>query len=386
MPKALLFTTDFAPSKGGGICTHSNFMAESLTKLGWKFSVLCEYYIPSTDEAINNYALKSGLEIHRLPSAPSKFHALKKILFCLKICRKFKPDVIIGTGRHPTWFASFTSMILRIPLVTIGHGTEFTQSTSKYDFKINKWAYSRANLIISISEYTKKIIINAGIKNNNIAVIHNPANEQIFKILDEELVKSFKLEKNIKHRKIILTVGSLSERKGQHVVVKCLPKIIKQHPEVMYVAIGPPIRKEQLYELANSLGVQNNIFFPGVVSEDELVLWLNACVFFAMTSVDVNGSFEGYGIAVVEAALCGKASIVSSNGGLKEAVIHHKTGLIVCENNIEKTTEAILEVLNNEVALRDLSKNAFEDAIQNNTWQTVGLKYNHYLKQLLKND
>ena len=181
MPKAILFTTDFAPSKGGGICTHSNFMVETLTKLGWEFTVLCEYYIHSTDEEINNYASQKGLKIYRLPSSLSQYQLLKKILFCIRICNKNKPDVIIGTGRHPTWFASFTSMILRIPLVTIGHGTEFTQSTSKYDFKINKWAYGRSNFIISISEYTKEIILKSGIKNKNIKVIPNPANEQIFK-------------------------------------------------------------------------------------------------------------------------------------------------------------------------------------------------------------
>jgi len=383
MPKAILFTTDFAPSKGGGICTHSNFMVESLSKLGWKFTVLCEYYIHSTDEEINNYASQASVKIYRLPSSLSKYQLLKKILFCIRICNKNKPDLIIGTGRHPTWFASFTSMILRIPLVTIGHGTEFTQSTSKYDFKINKWAYGRSNFIISISEYTKEIILKSGIKNKNIKVIPNPGNEQIFKKLNNAEIEKFRSKKNILNRKVILTVGSLSERKGQRVIIESLPKIIESQPDILYVAIGPPALKEQFNELASILGVKQNVFFPGIVSEEELVLWLNACDFFVMTSVSVNGDYEGYGIAVIEAALCGKTSVVSDNGGLKEAVINQHTGMVVPENNVQVTTNTILELLKDDGKLINLSENAFSKASTYNTWKSIGQQYNKQLKTFI---
>ena len=42
----------------------------------------------------------------------------------------------------------------------------------------------------------------------------------------------------------------------------------------------------------------------------------NACDLFVMTSRQLSdGDFEGYGIAVIETALCGKAAVVSDNSG-----------------------------------------------------------------------
>jgi phosphatidylinositol alpha-1,6-mannosyltransferase len=358
-------------------------MVESLSKLGWQFTILCEYYIPSTDEEIQIYALKVGVQIYRLPPAPSKLQMLKKILFSIRICKKYKPDLIIGTGRHPTWFASVASKLLRIPLLTIGHGTEFTQSTSKYDFRINKWAYGRSNLIISISEYTKEIILKSGIKIKNIVVIPNPANEEIFRKLEKSIIEKFRLDKNIQNRKIILTVGSLSERKGQRVIIESLPKIIETHPDIIYVAIGPPVLKDQFSEIANILGVSENVRFPGIVPEEELVQWINTCDFFMMTSVSNDGDYEGYGIAVIEAALCGKTSIVSDNGGLKEAVLNEETGLVIPENSVQITTNSILELLNDKAKLVKLSENAFLNARRYNTWNAIGQEYHKQLSAII---
>jgi phosphatidylinositol alpha-1,6-mannosyltransferase len=381
--KILLLTTDFPPARGGGILTHSHFLVEALRTHGWEFCVLSEYYINCSDAEITSFSKKEKLTIYRLPDATDKFSLMKKIWFCYRITKEFKPDLIIGTGRHPTWFASISSKLSRIPLVTIGHGTEFTQRTSKYDFKINKWAYSRSKLIISISEYTKEIILKSGIKNKNIQVIPNPANEHNFKKLDNEQIENFKLAKNLRHRKVVLSVGSLSERKGQRVIIRSLPKIVETNPEILYVAIGPPVLKDQFYELANLLGVRENVYFPGIVTDEELVLWLNACDLFTMTSVSVNGDYEGYGIAVMEAALCGKTSIVSDNGGLKEAVKNEKTGLVVPENNTDRTTASILELLNNSTKLNYLSENAYTLARTKNTYEYIGKCYNKFISELL---
>jgi phosphatidylinositol alpha-1,6-mannosyltransferase len=385
MPRALLFTTDFAPSKGGGICTHSTFMVEALKKYDWEFTVLCDYYIPTTDESIRQYSKQSDTPIYRTPPAPNKLSLIKKVIHCLKVCHKVQPDLILGTGRHPTWFAALVAFIMRKPLVTIGHGTEFSQSTSKYDFRINKWAYSKSNLIIAISKFTKQIVEEAGIKPKNTIVINNPADESFFKILDQRIIDDFKAEKKLLNKKIILTVGSLSERKGQRVVIKSLPEIVKHHQDILYVAIGTPTLSEEFLRLSEALGVSEHVFFPGIIDEKELLLWLNACDLFVMASVNHNGDYEGYGIAVVEAALCGKTSVVSDNGGLKEAVIHQKTGIIVPENDIQMSGKAIIDLLNNPALIMKLSQNAYAFAQENNTQNEIGLKYNIQLKTVLTN-
>jgi phosphatidylinositol alpha-1,6-mannosyltransferase len=174
------------------------------------------------------------------------------------------------------------------------------------------------------------------------------------------------------------------ERKGQRVIIEAMPDIIKYDESVIYVSIGYPLMKKEYSELAIKLEVIDKIYFEGIINEKELLLWLNACDLFAMTSIGVNGDFEGYGIAVIEAAFCGKTSVVSDNGGLKEAVRHNQTGIVVSENNINETANAIIDLFKDKDKLEKLSNSAFTNALENNTWQVVGEKYNSELIKLLK--
>jgi phosphatidylinositol alpha-1,6-mannosyltransferase len=379
--KILLFTTDFPPSHGGGICTHSAFLVEILRPLGWEINVLCEYYIDSSEEEINKYSFENNIVIQKLKPAPSLIQLLKKIWFCLEYTRKYKPNILLASGRHPTWYAAIISKITRIPLVTIGHGTEFTQQTSKKDFKWNRLAYSQSSLLIAISEFTKKTIENCGIKPKKIVVIHNAANENEYKLLNSTDINSFKLKNNLLGKKIILATGSLSERKGQKVVIKALPKIINEIPNAIFIAVGIPTLKKEMLNLAKALQVEKNVFFPGKVSAKELLFWLNSCDLFTMTSINYNGDYEGLGIAVIEAALCGKTALVSNNGGLPEAVIHDVTGIVVPENDSEKTANEIIKILKDETLHSRLSKNALHDALEYNAYK---VKANEYHKELIK--
>ena len=73
---------------------------------------------------------------------------------------------------------------------------------------------------------------------------------------------------------------------------------------------------------------------------------LNACDLFVMTSRNTaDGDFEGYGIAVIEAALCGKPAVVSAGSGLGEAIVAGETGVLVREDDPPDTARAIAELL-----------------------------------------
>jgi phosphatidylinositol alpha-1,6-mannosyltransferase len=383
--KILLFTTDFPPSQGGGICTHSAFLVEILRPLGWQFNVLCEYYINCSDEEIQKYSIENNIGIQKLKPAPTIFQFFKKIWFCYKYTRHYKPDILIGTGRHPTWFAAIISKLTRIPLVSIGHGTEFTQKTSDKDFKWNRFAYSQSSILIAISEFTKKTIENCGIKPKKIVVIQNAANENEFKIIDLNVIDNFRLKNGLVGKKVILATGSLSERKGQKVVIKALPRILNEIPNVVFVAVGIPSIKDELSELAKNLNIENNVIFPGKVSSNELVMWLNACDLYTMTSINYRGDYEGYGIAVLEAALCGKTAVVSDNGGLPEAVTNEITGLVVPENDSDATADAILRILKNSDFQLKLSKKAYEVTFNSKSYKSKALLFDQELKSILRN-
>ncbi|PZD97008.1 glycosyl transferase family 1 [Paenibacillus sambharensis] len=89
-------------------------------------------------------------------------------------------------------------------------------------------------------------------------------------------------------RKVLMTFGLLSRGKGLETIIRALPEVAKEIPDVLYAIVGqthPEVRKhegeayrEELKELAQQLGVENHVVMVDrYVEEDELVGYLSAC-------------------------------------------------------------------------------------------------------------
>jgi phosphatidylinositol alpha-1,6-mannosyltransferase len=182
---------------------------------------------------------------------------------------------------------------------------------------------------------------------------------------------------------VLLTVGSVTERKGQDVVIRALPHILEQVPDAHYLIAGAPNKQLDFEQLAHSLGVGEHIHFLGQVPSDLLVRIMNSCDVFIMTSKHTeDGDFEGYGIAVVEAALCGKPAVVADNSGLVEAIVHGQTGLAVSEGDELATAEAVLEILKNDELRLTMGQAARERALSEQTWANRIKEYARLLTAL----
>jgi phosphatidyl-myo-inositol dimannoside synthase len=161
--------------------------------------------------------------------------------------------------------------------------------------------------------------------------------------------------------------------------------IVKEVPNVLYVMLGLPTNKELLLKRANELGVSNNVYFPGVRSNEELIYWYNSCDVFAMTSVYTNtGDFEGFGIAVIEAALCGKPAIVSDNSGLVEAVENGVTGIVVKEKDTLSTSLAAIRFFKEKYTLDAMGKAAFLRASNYYSWEKRVKDYHKEFSAFIK--
>jgi phosphatidyl-myo-inositol dimannoside synthase len=108
---------------------------------------------------------------------------------------------------------------------------------------------------------------------------------------------------------------------------------------------------------------------------------MNVCEAFVMTSRHTaDGDFEGYGIAVVEAALCGKPAIVSANSGLAEAIVDGVTGYAVEPDNPQAVARALIRLLRNKELRRDMGQAARERALREQTWEHRAQAYDTLLR------
>ncbi|MEM6795406.1 MAG: glycosyltransferase, partial [Acidobacteriota bacterium] len=183
---------------------------------------------------------------------------------------------------------------------------------------------------------------------------------------------------------LLVTVGTLSERKGQDLVIQALPEIRRQIPEVRYAAIGMDHASGALTALARAVGVEDLVHFPGRLSAEEVRAFLGTADLFVLPSRrTAGGDVEGFGIAVVEAALCGTPAVVSSGSGLVEAIRDGETGLAVEPESPAALARAITELLSDDARRRAMASRAQERARSEQTWERRGGQYFRALEELV---
>ena len=268
----------------------------------------------------------------------------------------------------------------------MGHGSEFGNPSGMVS-AVTRHAFNRARAVICVSEYTRRQMHTLGIDRPVSFVINNGADAELFYPFTAIQLERVRRETGASGKFILLTVGSVTDRKGQEVVIRALPEICRAVPNAEYWMAGLPHRRKQLQELAQSLEVQDHIRFWGRVENNQLADLYHACDLFVMTSRKLgDGDFEGYGIAVMEAALCGKPAVVSRDSGLEEAVINGQTGILVPQNDAHETASAIIRLAINDSLRSSLGENARQRTSAAFTWEHVARQYLQVFTHILESN
>jgi len=381
MQRLLILSTEFPPGPGG-IGTHAYQLASQMQQLGWAVTVVArqDYVSAAEARAFNAQQPFAVIRLKPLPTAP--IDAVYRWQLAARLTRQLRPDLIVATGERAAWIAAVLPG--RAPMVAMGHGTEFGLK-SAWERMLTRWAFEQACHVICVSQYTWNFMGAAGIHPRGGAIIPNGADECRFKTLPHAVIENFRLQNGWQGQRLLLTVGQVNERKGQHVVIRAMPAILQQFPHTHYLMAGLPTDQDRLVMLAQQLGVADHTHFLGRVDADALVKLMNVCDLFVMTSYHTqSGDFEGYGIAVVEAALCGKPAIVSDNSGLAEAIIANETGLLVPQNDPERTAEAVIALLSNETRRARMGAAAQQRALAEQTWAKRAIVYDQIFQKLIE--
>ena len=315
--RILLLSSEFPPGPGG-IGTHAYQVVRHLQLLDWEARVLApQDYAPEEEvESFNQAQPFRVIRTKRVPLTPLK--ALLRFGALARHAREWHPALIMATGNRAVWLAAVLRQMSRVPLVAVGHGTEFGLKSS-WERIITRWAFGRADGVVAVSNYTLSKMQELGVKSQSERVINNGADEGAFAPGNDG--DDFRHRHSLGTAPLLLSVGHVTERKGHDVVIRALPEILGVKPDVHFIVIGLPTLRARMKELAAQLGVTEHVHFLGRADQSILLSAYCACDIFLMPSRNTtDGDFEGFGIAAVEAALCGKPSIVSAGSGLAEAV------------------------------------------------------------------
>lgn len=343
--KKLLLITSELPPQPGGIGEHAHQLATHLAK---KMNV----------QVIADQRSENGVEEKQFDNLQNyQIHRVKrrKILLFTYLDRVFKSlkwvntvDAVIVSGKFSLWQAWFIKLKYpNIPILGVIHGSEVLIANT-WVRSFTEKCLKKLNEVVAVSNYTLSLVGHLSLKNTSV--------------IPNGVVYSNEIKHPIVKKKSntinLITVGNLTQRKGQHNVINALPHIQKHFPNLMYHCVGIPTEMSELQDLARKLGVVEKVKFYGRVSEQEKQnLLQQADIFMMLSEKTASGDVEGFGIAILEANAQGIPAIGSINCGIEDAIEDQFSGRMVNPHKPEEVCEAVVEIMKNHQTYASQAKN-----------------------------
>lgn len=266
----------------------------------------------------------------------------------VKAARK-KYDLIICSHVALSPVAAAIHGMLGTPFWVACHDAEVWDRLAPYKLA----GLKRAERALPVSHFTAGMLCSVnGFPAERVRILRNAIPEEFARLLVCAHGTSGAPVREAIRRRYILSVGSLAKAqayKGFDTVIRALPGVLAEAPDVQYLIVGAGDNQTFLESLAREVGVRDNVTFAGALGDRELAEAYHGCEVFVMPSrtAKSNGRWhgEGFGRVYVEAALAGKPVVGSTGGGAREAVLHRKTGLLADATSVSEVGDALCTLL-----------------------------------------
>ncbi len=223
-------------------------------------------------------------------------------------------------------------------------------------FRLRLYGSRMISMDRNIANYSKYMVVNSYFSHESILRTYGLNSFVSYLGVDTELFKPLDISKE----NFVLSVGHCLPEKGFEFIIKSLSKIESQiRPEFVIVSDQGNIDwQNYLKNLAGKLNVHLRVL--NLISDDELVSLYNKAKMVVYAPY-----LEPFGLVPLEAMSCGTPVVAVKEGGVRESVIHHQTGILT-ERDEEAFSKEITGLLLDIERSETLSKNSIK--VVNDFW------------------
>ncbi len=354
--KSLLITGVFPPRVGGS----GRWLWEVYSRLPRERYAIVAGEHPQAEEFDRTH----DLNVRRLPLAFSDlgYFGLPGYLQYRRLARviaqQIKGDSIkaihCGALLPDAWIGRMLARKFKLPLLVYMHGEETCYANASRQLN---WMGQRilrdATLVIANSKNTETICRERwNVESARIRVLHPGVDCTRF--VPAPRVLGVRERLGWGDRPVVLTVGRLQPRKGQDMLIRALPEIVRAIPNVLYAIVGDGDDYERLLGLSRELGVEQHVRFHRDLADDDLVRCYQQCDLFALPNRQIGNDIEGFGMVLVEAQACGKPVLAGNSGGTAETMQPGVTGEIIDCTEPAQVAAKIVDFLRNGERLEQM--------------------------------
>ncbi|MFA5259282.1 MAG: glycosyltransferase [Candidatus Pacearchaeota archaeon] len=164
-----------------------------------------------------------------------------------------------------------------------------------------------------------------------------------------------------KESRVLLSVGRLIKRKGQERVIRLIPQLKKKFPGIKYLIVGNGPELKNINNLIGELNLKGEVLIFNNIEDKDLNIFYSACDLFILPCEFIPpNDVEGFGIVFIEANSFKKPCIGGFSGGVVEAILDKKTGLLINPKSSKDLLKKITLLLKNKKLMDKLGKTGFK--------------------------
>ena len=176
----------------------------------------------------------------------------------------------------------------------------------------------------------------------------------------------------------ILCIALHHPRKAIDVLIKAFKMFSQIHTEVELWLVGDGPVTGQLENLAQQLGLTEQVKFMGCQDRPGVRKLLRQCSFLVLPSRD-----EPFGIAILEAFASRKPVVASAIGGIPEIIEDGKNGILVEPENPQALCDAMTTVWTDRELAERFACVGYATVKQHFQWETAAARYEATFMKLL---
>lgn len=301
----------------------------------------------------------NGVKLHMLSTKLGARPFMKKAFQTKRIIQEMKPDIVHGhfVLGYGTW-AAYSGFH---PLFLSAWGSDIIEDKTKTWVikRIIKWTLKKGDIIFVSDEDSKSMLIEKRIKNDKIVLnqwgvdfsAFNPSKRS--EKFRNELVKS---------GHFVLSVNAWSPVYQVDVLIKSMPYVIGELPDVKFVILGGGVMESELRKLIKNLNVEKNAIMMGRIPPEEMPKYYASADMLVDAADAGRGVGAGIGIANLEAMACGLPIMIEEREYLRrkgKSVLQESwycNPYAYEHKNPKDLADKIVKLLGNEKLRMDISE------------------------------
>jgi teichuronic acid biosynthesis glycosyltransferase TuaC len=331
---------------------------------------LIRRFRPHFRPAAKRHETMQGVEVFRprffsvpgaLKSLDGVFMALGAFSTVRRLVRERDVNVLDVHFGYPDGHAGrLLARWLSLPMVLTLRGKEARQATTALRRPLAS-AVRSADRVITVSSALRDVAVELGADPARVQTIGNGI----------DLAKFRPIPRNDARRalgipqeaRVLVTVGTLVERKGFNRVIEVMPRLLETMPDLHYLVVGGAGAEgddsQQFRAQVSSLGLEKRVHFVGPVSPEQLHVPLSAANVFVLAT-----RYEGWANVLLEAMACGLPVVATDVGGNPQVVSHAGLGRIVPFGDADALAGALQEALHT-----DWNRRVIRGHAEANSWE-----------------